>query len=98
MRGSPPAWPLATPPERQAVDLETEEPTGPTILLLASGDGYVVTVAPALASGNHRREFYSKIDAWSYAQGLWCDLKIGFADHSTGNERRAATGPYRSRI
>lgn len=80
------------------MDLETEEPTGPTVLMLASGEGYVVVIDPSLPTGNHRRAFYSKIDAWSYAQGLWCDFKIGFADHSTGNERRAATGPYRARL
>lgn len=79
------------------MDLATEAPTAPMVLMLASGEGYVVIIDPALPSGDHRRAFFSKIDAWSYAQDLWCDMKIGFADHSTGNERRTATGPYRSR-
>ena len=86
------------PPERRAVDLEAdEEPTGPMTLMFASGMGFVVIVEPTLPSGNHRREFYSKVDAWSYAQSLWCHFKTGFADHSTGNEKRTAAGPYRPR-
>lgn len=76
------------------MDLKADEvPTGPIVLMLASGGGYVVIIDPALPSGNHRRAFYSKIDAWSYAQGLWCDMKIGFADHSTA--MNAAPPPAR---
>lgn len=79
------------------MDLEGVEPTGPMTLMFASGIGFVVIVEPTLPTGNHRREFYSKIDAMSYARELWCSLRTGFADHSTGNEKRTATGPYRSR-
>jgi hypothetical protein len=91
--------PLAKQLERRVVDNGADkEPTGPMILMLASGEGYAVVIDPPMPTGNHRSAFFSKIDAWNYAQGLWCDMKIGCADHSTGNERRTATGPYRSQI
>ena len=79
--------PLA-PPERRAVDEDAADLLPRSlVLMLASGEGFVVIVDPPLTSGNQRRAFRAKVDAWSYAKELWVSNRLGFADHSTGKCR-----------
>jgi hypothetical protein len=51
--------------------------------------GYHVDVEPALADGQDRsRTFGDKISAWSFAQRLWSEHKLGcrdMTDHWTGS-------------
>ena len=57
----------------------------PMVLMLYGGEGYIVVIDPPLPTGNHRRAFREKIDAWHYAQSKWRAHKLGFADETTGN-------------
>lgn len=68
---------------------EPEEYHGSFVILRPTGMGYSVTVAPPLADGQDRsRTFVTKIDAWSYASGLWTDHRLPFRDETDGNTGR----------
>lgn len=86
--------PLA-PPERRAVDLEAEEPTGPLVRLKEEAGGLLVLIEPPLPGGAQYPQQFARRDrdfAWGYAKVLWQDHGLGFKDETEGNGGRC--GPY----
>ena len=96
MRGLPPAWPLATPPERRAVELEADpEPTGPIVRLKIDGGELLVLIEPPLPSGAQYPRRFARRDrdfAYGYAKTLWRDNRLGVKDDTEVNGGRY--GPY----
>ena len=72
----------------------------PLVILRPSPEGYQVTVHPPLPDGRDRtRTFADKSGAWSYAQGLWTDHRLGLRDETVSNtvKVRGPRGAYRKR-
>lgn len=59
-----------------------EEPTGPRVIMCAAGERVAVLIEPPLPTGDHRRVFGFKDDAWSYARELWSKNRLGFCDET----------------
>jgi len=72
----------------------------PIVILRPVPEGYSVAVEPPLPDGEDRtRTFADKSGAWTFAQGLWTDHKLGFRDETVGNVTKphGPRGPYRKR-
>lgn len=82
------------PRELDADDID-DEPPGPVVVLMPEGDAFAVMIEPPLPSGDHRRTFFSKQDAWAGARELWSKYRLGLSDRTTPNVGR--TGPYNPR-
>jgi len=72
----------------------------PLVVLRPVAEGWQISVEPPLPDGEDRTRTYgTKTAAWSYAQGLWSDFRLGFRDESVGNvtKRNGMRGPYEKR-
>lgn len=57
----------------------------PLVIIRRVAEGYHVDVQPPLPDGEDRaRTFRDKVSAWSFAQGLWAEHKIGCCDMTEG--------------
>jgi hypothetical protein len=57
-------------------------------------EGYQVDVQPPLPDGEDRaRTFADKVSAWSFAQGLWTEHRLGCVDETDGRTGREC--PFR---
>jgi hypothetical protein len=74
--------------------------TKPLVVLRPVPEGWRVSVEPPLPDGEDRTRTYAdKVGAWTYAQGLWTDHRLGFRDESLGNvaTTKPPRGPYGKR-
>lgn len=77
--------------------------TSSIVVIRPVAEGYEVAVEPPLPDGQERTlTFYDKSNAWSYAQGLWSEHRLGLSDLTVGNRLspgapRGSRGPYRPR-
>jgi hypothetical protein len=59
------------------------------VIIRRVAEGYHVNVEPPLADREDRaRTFADKIGAWSFAQGLWTQHKLGCVDETDGHGGR----------
>lgn len=82
------------PRERDADDFDAE-PRGPVVVLAPEGEAFAVMIEPPLPSGDHRRTFFTKQDAWAGARELWSKYRLGLSDRTAPNFGRS--GPYAPR-
>lgn len=64
------------------MDLETDEHTGPVVVIAKEGAQFRVSVEPPLPSGDHRSVFPTRDQSWAAARALWTKFKLGLRDEA----------------